>query len=146
MGEGSSRPISKVAQFPNAKTEALTAVVLLCRYLMQEDQGKSKTMQLAAETILKKPPVWNEADGSIDMYYWYYASYALYQAGGRVWDEWSRKLNGAAVKTQKKEGNAKGSWDPVDAWGEDGGRVYSTAMMVLCLEAYYRYGQVSFAR
>ena len=145
-GEGSSRPIGKQDKFPAAKTEALTAVVLLCRYLMHQDPKDNKIMDLATETIMKKPPVWNEADGSIDMYYWYYASYAIYQAGGKHWTTWSTKLTDAALKTQKREGNAKGSWDPIDPWGEEGGRVYSTAIMVLCLEAYYRYGKMSFAR
>ena len=36
----------------------------------------------------------------------------------------------------------EGSWDPLDPWGEEGGRVYSTALMVLCLEVYFRYGKV----
>ena len=36
----------------------------------------------------------------------------------------------------------KGSWDPKGPWGPDGGRVYSTAMMALCLEVYYRYDRV----
>ena len=55
------------------------------------------------------------------------------------WDNWSKKLTPAVVKTQREEGNFKGSWDAVGAWGEDGGRVYSTATLVLTLEAYYRY-------
>jgi hypothetical protein len=142
LGEGSSRPVGKLNKFPSTRSEALTAAVLLCRYLMNQEPKEVPTMTLAAETMLKKPPVWNEADGSIDMYYWYYASYALYQAGGRPWDTWSRKMVAAAVKTQKQDGNAKGSWDPVDAWGEDGGRVYSTAIMALILEAQYRYARV----
>ena len=146
QGEGSSRAVGKQDKFPNTKTEALTAVVLLCRYLMHQDPKESRIMAPAAETIMRKPPVWNENDGSIDMYYWYYGSYAMYQVGGRQWITWSTKLTDAALKTQQKDGNAKGSWDPVDAWGEDGGRVYSTAIMALCLEAYYRYAQVSFAR
>lgn len=146
LGEGSSRPVGKVDKFPADKTEALTAVVLLARFLMHEDPKDSKTMTLAADTILRKPPVWNEADGSIDMYYWYYASYAMYQMGGKWWTQWSKVMTDAVLKTQKMAGNPKGSWDPVDAWGEDGGRVYSTAIMVLCLEAYYRYGKVLGAR
>jgi hypothetical protein len=145
-GEGSSRAVGKGDKFPNNRTEALTAVVLLCRYLMHQDPKETRIMAPAAETIMRKPPVWNENDGSIDMYYWYYGSYAMYQVGGRQWITWSTKLTDAALKTQQKDGNAKGSWDPVDAWGEDGGRVYSTAIMALCLEAYYRYAQVSFAR
>ncbi|HZN37561.1 MAG TPA: prenyltransferase/squalene oxidase repeat-containing protein [Planctomycetota bacterium] len=142
LGDGSSRPVGKQNQFPSARSEALTAAVLLCRYLMHQEPKDVPTMSLAAETMLKKPPVWNEADGSIDMYYWYYASYALYQAGGKPWDTWSKKMVAASIKTQRQDGNAKGSWDPVDAWGEDGGRVYATAIMVLILEAQYRYARV----
>jgi hypothetical protein len=146
LGDGSSRPVGKQAKFPQAKTEALTSVVLLCRYLMEQDPKDCKTMGPAADLIMSKPPVWNPADGSIDMYYWYYASYAMYQVGGSHWDGWARKMTDAAVKTQQKDGNPRGSWDPLDPWGEEGGRVYSTAIMVLCLEAYYRYGKVSFGR
>jgi hypothetical protein len=145
-GEGSSRNASMLDKFPASKTESLTGVVLLCRYLMHQDPKDTPIMKKSAATIMTKPPTWNEADGSIDMYYWYYASYAMYQVGGKDWDLWAKKLTDAAVKTQKRDGNLKGSWDPVDPWGEDGGRVYSTAIMVLCLEAYYRYGKVSFAR
>ena len=36
----------------------------------------------------------------------------------------------------KERPNLYGSWDPKCAWGEDGGRVYSTAILVLTLEAY----------
>jgi hypothetical protein len=54
-------------------------------------------------------------------------------------------MTDAVVKTQRRGGNEDGSWDPVDPWGEDGGRVYSTAMMTLCLQAYFRYDRVSFA-
>jgi hypothetical protein len=49
------------------------------------------------------------------------------------------------VKNQhrdKAKKNLFGSWDPKCAWGEDGGRVYSTATLVLTLEAYYRYSKL----
>jgi hypothetical protein len=36
-------------------------------------------------------------------------------------------------------GSRTGSWDPIGCWGDDGGRVYSTALMTMCLEGYYRY-------
>jgi hypothetical protein len=36
----------------------------------------------------------------------------------------------------------RGSWDPVDPWSADGGRVYATAVNTLCLEIYYRYERV----
>ena len=39
-------------------------------------------------------------------------------------------------------GCANGSWDPVDRWGFEGGRVYATAINALTLEVYYRYDNV----
>jgi hypothetical protein len=87
---------------------------------------------------MAKKPVWDKT-GSQDHYYWYYATYALYQMGPPYWDNWQKSLTPSVVKTQREDGNFKGSWNPSGAWGEDGGRVYSTAILVLTLEAYYRY-------
>jgi hypothetical protein len=86
--------------------------------------------------------VWDEKGGSVDHYYWYYATYALYQAGGQPWRAWQRQLEPALVKNQHRDvasPNLHGSWDPVCAWGEDGGRVYSTAILALTLQANWRY-------
>ena len=48
---------------------------------------------------------------------------------------------------KRKDGDEKGSWDPqVDPWGDQGGRVYSTAINTLCLEVYYRYDRIMGAR
>jgi hypothetical protein len=41
------------------------------------------------------------------------------------------------VDSQRQDGDEKGSWDPgACPWGSVGGRVYSTALMALCLEVY----------
>jgi hypothetical protein len=60
--------------------------------------------------------------------------------GGESWTTWNGAMKAAVVANQRPRdaGPAAGSWDPVDAWGEDGGRVYATALMVLCLAEYYR--------
>jgi hypothetical protein len=39
----------------------------------------------------------------------------------------------------EKAGTAAGSWDPLSRRAQLGGRVYSTAISILCLEVYYRY-------
>ena len=100
-------------------------------------------MKAAADLILSKKPVWDEKGGSIDCYYWYYGTYALFQMGGRHWEDWKKALDSAVVKTQERDKNKKnlyGSWSPInDVWGEDGGRVYTTAILTLTLEAFYRY-------
>ncbi|MBK8100803.1 MAG: terpene cyclase/mutase family protein [Planctomycetes bacterium] len=143
-GEPSSRhPGDHGTRFPTEKGEAMTAVGLFCRYFMgqggEKDDAHKAVMTAAADLILTKPPIWDTKAGTIDEYYWYYATYALFQKGGRHWTDWSKKLVDAVVKPQRSDGNFKGSWDPIGAWGEDGGRVYTTAILVLTLEAYYRY-------
>ena len=52
----------------------------------------------------------------------------------------------AVIETQRRDGDEKGSWDPVGPWGYAGGRVYATALMTLCMEVYFRYGRVLGAR
>ena len=48
--------------------------------------------------------------------------------------------------TAQRWATPQGSWDPNGPWGYAGGRVYSTALMVLCLEVYFRYARVTGAR
>jgi hypothetical protein len=148
VGEPSSRKGAEhLARFPVEKGEGMTAVGLFCRFFMSQDPKEKPIMKAAADLILSKPPVWDTKAGTIDHYYWYYATYALFQMGGRHWTEWQKKLESAVVKNQqlsKEPGkkNLYGSWDPTCAWGEDGGRVYSTAILTLTLEAYYRYSRL----
>jgi len=128
-------------RFPPEKGECLTAVGLLSRFFLGQDPATTPIMMQAADRLLAKPPVWEDG-GSIDHYYWYYATYALYQMGGRHWSQWGKQLTRAVVEKRRTDGSHRGSWDPAGAWGEDGGRVYSTAILVLTLEAYYRYARV----
>jgi hypothetical protein len=140
-GSGPARTPDMMDRFPAEKSESMTGVGMLARIFLGEDPKKSEPIQKGVRLCLQRLPAWEE-DGSIDMYYWYYATLAMYQVGGDAWSRWLAALKTAVVDTQRKDGgycDAKGSWDPKDPWGPDGGRVYSTATLALCLEAYYRY-------
>ena len=64
----------------------------------------------------------------------------MHQLGGPRWDRWNVALQQQLLPRQRREGRLAGSWDPNETvWGGYGGRVYSTAMGALCLEAYYRF-------
>ena len=79
------------------------------------------------------------------MYYWYYGTYALFQMGAQkpeYWKRWEEALVPTLLESQRADGDARGSWDPVGPWGHSGGRVYSTALMTLCLEVHFRYGRL----
>ncbi|MFH0943948.1 MAG: hypothetical protein V2A76_02020 [Planctomycetota bacterium] len=142
-GGYSAREPGMAERWPETKTEAITAVGMLCRVFLGEDPEKSPVLRSGADLLRKQLPLWDEKEGTIDYYYWYYGSYAMFQLAGQDWDKWQSKMLDAVVKTQRQEGDERGSWDPqFDPWGHRGGRVYSTAIMTLCLEVYYRYDRL----
>jgi len=144
-GTGPARPQELVDRFPAAKSESMTAVAVLARIRMGEDPRRSANVQNGLARIAKKPPVWNPADGSVDMYYWHWGALAMYQAGDKAFTPWRTAMLKAIVDSQRKDTDYcgyKGSWDPIGPWGPDGGRVYSTAMLTLSLQARYRYDRV----
>ena len=89
----------------------------------------------AGDYLLRELP----GDEKTNLYYWYYATLAMYQLQGVHWRRWNDRLQTTLVDSQRKIGPLAGSWDPDTVWGGYGGRVYSTALATLCLEVYYRF-------
>ena len=143
-GGAPARPEGKQDRFPPEKSHSMTAAGILSRIFLGEDPRASEMIKKGANLCIELPPSWNPDDGSIDMYYWYYATLALFQTGGSYWRKWNENMKDAIVKNQHQKGSGSrtGSWDPIGVWGDDGGRVYSTAVLVMCLEVYYRYDRV----
>ena len=140
---------SRGADSIRGRSESMTAVGLLSRIFIAEHRGHDLADQdiddLHAELLLRSLPSWKDRDAR-DMYYWYYGTYAMFQRGGRDWERWEKSLETAIVRSQHKDGHARGSWDPDGPWGGEGGRVYSTALMTLCLEVYFRYDRLTGSR
>ena len=141
-GNGPARKENMMEKFPPDKSESLTAVGILARIFCGADPRKDEVIQKGVDLTLKSLPVWDEESGAIDMYYWYYGTLGLFQVGGDAWKQWNTAIKDAIVDHQRKDGDEKGSWDPAGPWGPDGGRVYSTAVCVMCMEVYYRYARV----
>ncbi|MCC6574454.1 MAG: terpene cyclase/mutase family protein [Planctomycetes bacterium] len=110
--------------------------------------SKNRDLQAQAKACHEFLPAWEQK--KIDYYYWYYASLALFQMGDTYWKKWDDAMSKVLMAHQRgfiegDKGSNKdtldehGSWDSVDAWGTAGGRVYSTAINCLTLEAHYRY-------
>lgn len=73
-------------------------------------------------------------------YYLYYATLALRLLGGSDWAAWNSALKPLLLDSQDRDG----SWRPISNYADyakdsERDRVYTTAMCVLMLEAYYRY-------
>jgi len=131
-----ARPEGKQDKFPPEKSHSMTAVAISARMAMGEDPRTSDMVRKGAKLCLELPPVW-AADGSIDMYYWFHGTEAMARIGGDAWTKWRGALEEALLKNQNPAGSGAraGSWDPAGPWGDDGGRVYSTALMALSLAA-----------
>ena len=145
-GSGPARPMELVATFPAERSESMTAIGVLLRVLAGEDPATGALVKKGAKLIAALPPVWDPKGGSIDLYYWQAGALAMAQVGGADAEAWRAALAKALVEHQRTEGQpcgVRGSWDPTDPWGSDGGRVYMTAMAALALEAPYRYPRVA---
>jgi hypothetical protein len=131
-----ARPAGLDARFPLARTRAMTAAGLHIRFLCGQDPKAEPLCEKGVSQCLDVLPDWNPDKGSIDMYYWYYGTLALSHVGGPRWGKWFKALQDAVQRHQhpKGAGARTGSWDPLDPWATDGGRVYSTALMTLTLE------------
>ncbi len=115
-------------------SRTMTAEALVCRTLAGIENS-SGAMDEGGRFIMEQLP----GSGPTDLYYYYYATLAVYQRQGSDWDRWNKALQHELLRSQRRDGDAAGSWDPDSLWGSYGGRVYSTALSALCLEVYYRY-------
>ena len=123
---------------------SIDAINVLCRLFMGESRSNNMLKQqakLMTEEREGNLPTIDNAD-KIDFYYWYYASLAIFQMGDPYWSKWEKPMIDCLTNLQRLEDEHScvyGSWDPEDAWGIAGGRVYATAINALTLEVYYRY-------
>ncbi|HLY11920.1 MAG TPA: VIT domain-containing protein [Planctomycetota bacterium] len=112
----------------------MTAVGILCRLLLQ----KSRKDPAFAGTQLLLEDLPDAKATKVDYNYWYFGSLALFQSegpDGARSKTWGNALGKAMIPLQKRKpgGCIDGSWDPASPWGQEGGRVWATAISALTL-------------
>jgi hypothetical protein len=118
-----------------APSETMTAEALACRVLLEHPISLD-AQQEALQMIMQHLP----GTDTDNVYFWYYATLALFQLQDQNWQQWNQALKSRLLETQVPAYQSQaGSWNPDTLWGGYGGRVYSTAVSCLCLEVYYRY-------
>lgn len=117
-----------------AASPAMTAEALFCRQMFGIRQSDPATQEAVTYLGRHLPRLSN-----YDEYYWYYGTLAMFQHGGKPWEEWNDSLRDTLVGLQRTQGPLAGSWDPNGKWAGIGGRLYSTAVSTMCLEVYTRY-------
>ncbi len=118
-----------------SSTYVMTAEALLCRFYLGYNQ-KSPGVEYGINFLVKnhmpsKPP--------FNMYYMYYGTQLMHHYGGQPWKTWNAQMRDLLIASQKTNGHRAGSWTPVESHDRTGGRLYTTAMAICCLEVYYRH-------
>ncbi len=132
---GTSGGLARYQPGQGLPSETMTAEALACRLML--NFPLSATAQREAKQMIMSHLPGAKQD---NVYYWYYATLALFQLQDADWMRWNQALKQRLLTTQLPTYHEQsGSWDPDPLWGGYGGRVYSTAMSCLCLEVYYRY-------
>jgi tRNA A-37 threonylcarbamoyl transferase component Bud32 len=118
----------------------MTASGVLCRQELSPEL-RPAALAKALESLRQQPP---QASFK-QIYYYYHATPALYNFGGKPWDDWNAKMRDLLVDTQDKgttpgRGHRKGSWLVAeDTMAKALGRMGYTALAIMTLEVYYRY-------
>lgn len=118
------------------KNEGLTAMSVWLR-LATGQPRTAPEVKGGAKRLAWSLPCWNDRGSSVDFSAWHAGARALSAYGDAdLWSAWSAGARRALVPHQRKyaDGCGCGSWDPVDRWGREGGRVYATALNALTLE------------
>jgi hypothetical protein len=128
---GTSKVVIEGANDTFDHHESMTAIALMSARFLKDGA------RLDAALVARDPPAWSADE--LDFYYWYCGTLAL--VGTPHAAEWQKRLRAALVSRQNTHstGCLAGSWDPVDRWSSEGGRVYATAINAMSLEVYYRY-------
>lgn len=115
-------------------TPTMTAEALFCQQMMGAP-ADSPASREAVNYLMRNQPRMSDTN----YYYWYYGTLAMYQHGGRAWQDWNSIVRDVLISEQVRTGEFAGSWAPNDPWGRYGGRLYSTTLATLTLEVYYRF-------
>jgi hypothetical protein len=121
---------------------SLSAISAMTRIFLKGTKADPR-IRGGVDLALADLPEWDARGVKVDFYYWYYGSYMMFLfdgPSGSNWKRWNDKILPAVINPQcKVKGDCrKGSWEPVDRWSSEGGRVYTTAMGALILQVYYR--------
>lgn len=129
------------------------SAISMCVRMFGTNATSDPFLERAADQIVKDVPR-ASADGlAVDYYNWYWATLALYQfdgprstraSRGKRWDPWHKALLDVLLPMQDKSEKActNGAWLAPDRWSESGGPIHTTALAVLTLQSYYRFGAI----
>jgi hypothetical protein len=133
----SSRDQDALGRYEAAGGAPLAAAGLVMRRLLGD---RLIARDPAARTIHEHTP---RPFDHTDLVYWHLGALGLHAVAGEPWRKWmaavEERIEGSQRRDEPQDPVFHGSWDPLDAWGAAGGRVYATALNALTLMTRIRY-------
>ncbi|HMC64659.1 MAG TPA: prenyltransferase/squalene oxidase repeat-containing protein [Gemmataceae bacterium] len=126
------------AQGPQTSAAGILSLQLLGQY-------NDPTIPKALEYVATIPIQWQGGGPQYFYYFHYYAIQAMYQSGGKHWNDWHPRIRELLLERQNlKDPKADdyGSWDVPPGTAEAGvdpNKCHSTAMACLVLDIYMHY-------
>lgn len=133
---------------------SLSAIGLITRHTFNRWISGHAGLAEGVEGLGKRGP--QKAPAKPDMYYYYYATRAVFYAGSDEWKDWNEGKMENGKRTggmrdwlialqDKMDGANSGSWEADNGiMGANCGKLGTTALSVLTLEVYYRYLPIDF--
>lgn len=101
----------------------------------------SKDLADAGRLVVSRRPARGEHDRQVSYTGLYFgASFLALRPQTKDTREWRREQVALLVQAAQRDGCGRGSFEPTEVWCVAGGRVYSTAIAALALEAPWRLG------
>lgn len=127
------KPAALVAWFDEHPQDAgpAAAAELFCRCFAGQSPRANQRLATLADRLLA------DADPG-DPHTAFWVTHALFQAGGKVWAQWSKRVTTSIAAKQETEGDRRGSWAPAGG----ASRLTTTLLNSLTLQAYYRYSRL----
>lgn len=123
--------------FPNGY-HALTAAGMFGMLMTTHTPDRDLLARQSA-LLLERPAIYGAEPSQQpvnDLYFAYFGTLAMFQAGGESWTKWWGPLKEALLRTQQPDG----AWPAtLDRWFTYGGPVYATTLGVLTLQTPTRY-------
>ena len=124
--------------FPNG-SETLTAMGAVCLGATQPRDAASRQVLLVQRALQS---VATKLETQTDLYRCFFLARAATAVGGPQSERPLAQLSKSLVAMRSTAGDAAGSWEPVGTWSPVGGRIFSTAMATLSLQACRTPGDV----
>jgi len=124
---------------PNGRLRACTSIGLLSRMYLGAEKDADDIIS-GVDRLNKWGPDNDESQKRVtNMYYNYYATQVMKQAGGEKWRKWNAGMRDFLVKQQERSGPSTGSWMFDERFTIKAGRLYATSLACMTLEVYYRF-------